>query len=287
MKRLFIIQYVGYGDWISVSGMARFLTEKYDYVYIIADGGNFQFIENLYKDESRIKVVYSHQANVIISSNPENCYILDLKTGDKQTPDVPENYYNLYKQLGKDLGFSCPDVDPDWFKLDGDPCKWKEGTKDILENNASGFYISAGLPKSYRLDYFHYQRDFESEKNFLNSLNLPEKYAVVSEYGQNTLNRDHIRNKDIHVLNINEIAQNYFDIIGVIENAEEVHLLENSTSLITYHLQYKKLMKEVEINFHAYGRREPARRCTHQDDHNIFLDMVTCPRLENWNFIYQ
>jgi hypothetical protein len=287
ISRIFITQYVGYGDWLSVSGMARFLTKKYDQVYIIGDGGNYNFIEQLYKDEPNIKVVYSYQVNQIINSGDGQNDILDLKTGDNQSLNPNENYYNLYRQLGPKLGFNQDTVDPDWFKLSGDPCKWKSGTEHILENNASGFYVSAGIPKEYRLDYFYYERDFESENKFFDSLNLPEKYVVISEYDQNLLNRDHIKNKDIHILNINNTAQNYFDIIKVIENAEEVHLLENSTSLMTYYLQYNKLMSNIQINFHAYGRREPARKCVSKDDHNIFLDMVTCPKLENWNFIYE
>ena len=287
IKRIFIIQYVGYGDWLSISGMVRFLTTKYNHVYIIADGGNYDFIKQLYRDDSKIKVIYFNQANQIINFDDGENDILNLKTGDKQSLDPRENYYNLYRQIGPKLGFEQEEVDPDWFKLSGDPCKWKEGTEYILENNASGFYVSAGIPKEYRLDYFHYQRHTESEDRFFDNLNLPERYAVISEYGQNTLNRDHIKNKDIFVLNVNNISQNYFDIIKVLEKAEEVHLLENSTSLLTYYLQYNKLMDDVEINFHAYGRREPARKCISKDDHNIFLDMVTFPKLKNWNFIYE
>lgn len=285
MKKIFIIQYCGYGDWLSVSGMARFLSKIYDYVYIIGDGGNYDFINNLYKDEPKIKIIFSFQINEHINSNDE-FDILDLKTGEKQTKNPSENYFNLYRQLGPKLGFYTEEINPDWFKLSGDPCKWKKGTENILENNASAFYVSAGIPKEYRLDYFYYQRDLESEINFFNSLNLPEKYVVISEYGKNILDRKHIKNKEYYVLNINEICKNYFDIIKVIENAEEIHLLENSTSLMTYYLQYKNLMKDVIVNFHAYGRREPARRCTSKNDHNIFLDMVTCPKLNNWNFIY-
>ena len=51
IKRIFIIQYVGYGDWLSISGMVRFLTTKYNHVYIIADGGNYDFIKQLYRDD--------------------------------------------------------------------------------------------------------------------------------------------------------------------------------------------------------------------------------------------
>lgn len=286
MKKLFIIQYYGYGDWLSVSGMARFLSEHYELVYIIANGGNYQFIIDLYKDNSKIKVIYSYEATQIINSG-EDCDILDLRTGDKQTLNPSENYFNLYRQLGTKLGFPQQHIDPEWFRLEGDPCKWKEGTEHILENNASAFYVSAGIPKEYRLEYFHYERNLESENNFFKKLNLPKDYVVISEYGQNTLDRKYIKNKELYVLNINEIAQNYFDIIKVIENAKEVHLLENSTSLMTYYLQYKKLMKDVKINFHAYGRREPARRCTSEKDRNIFLDMVIHPKLKKWNFIYQ
>lgn len=285
-KKIFINQYCGYGDWISVSGMARFLATKYEEVNIIGDGGNYNFISDLYKDKSRIKVIGANEMMEYINCKNDWDY-LDLKTGDSPSTPTVENHYNMFNQLGLKLGLPAIQIDPNWFRLEGDPCQFFVESKPVLENNAAAFYCSAGIPKNYRLDYFYYERNIESENNFFESLNLPEKYIVISEYGNNLLNRKFIKNKDLYILNINDIAQNYFDVIKVIENAEEVHLLENSTALISYHLQYKNLMKQVEIQFHTYGRREPARKCISEDSSNIFMDMMTCPKLKNWNFIYE
>lgn len=285
-KKLFINQYCGYGDWISVSGMARFLSTKYKEVNVIGDGGNYKFINDLYKDNPKIKVIGFNEMLQYVNYNSDYDY-LDLKTGDNPSMPTVENHYNMFKQLGIELGLPLIKIDPKWFRLEGDPCQFLDESKPTLENNATAFYCAAGIPKNYRLDYFHYERNIESENSFFESLNLPEKYVVISEYGDNLLDRNFIRNKDLYVLNINNIAQNYFDIIKVIENAEEVHLLENSTALIVYHLQYKNLMNQVKIQFHTYGRREPARRCITEESSNIFMDMMTCPRLKNWNFIYE
>jgi len=56
---------------------------------------------------------------------------------------------------------------------------------------------------------------------------------------------------------------------------------------LIYHLQYKKIMKNVAINMHTYSRKESIRKCTSLSNSNLYLDMFLYPKLKNWNFIYE
>jgi hypothetical protein len=49
------------------------------------------------------------------------------------------------------------------------------------------------------------------------------------------------------VINLNNISPIFFDILKVIEECDDIHLIENSISLFVYHLQYKNLMKKNKI----------------------------------------
>ena len=46
-------------------------------------------------------------------------------------------------------------------------------------------------------------------------------------------------------------------------------------------------LKNVPINLHAYARKESHRRCDGPECNNKFLNMLKCPKLENWNFIWE
>jgi hypothetical protein len=285
---IFVRPYTGYGDWISVNGLIRFLSSKYKEVNLIYDGMSDEFIKNLYRDDNKIKTIDYYQ--VQLNSNLDWDY-LDLQTA-RQSPPPSSNFYNIFNPIGKKFGLPVHDLKDEWFHPQFliDPtesAKFSEESKNILENNASAFYVSAGIPTNYRIDNFYYQRDLDSENKFFNDLNLPQKYVVISEYGENLIDRQFIKNKDVPLININNISPKYFDIIKVIENAEEVHLIENSTALLIYHMQYKKLMDSIEINLHTYARKEMVRKCISKDESNIFLDMMRFPELENWKFIYQ
>ena len=57
----------------------------------------------------------------------------------------------------------------------------------------------------------------------------------------------------------------------------------NSNGFIRYLLKegiYDKLL-------HAYGRKEPHRRCDGPDSNNPTFNNLRCPSLENWEFIYE
>jgi hypothetical protein len=282
-SKIYFRPYYGYGDWISVNGMVRFLSSKYNKVILVIDSGDIDFVRNLYKDDSAVEVLY--YSDIQESEFSSNDY-LNLQIWD-QVQENKKNFFNRFNRIGDLFNFNVSNVDDVCYERLEFPHNFRVGCEDILENNASAFYVAAGIPKEYRLDNFYYKRDCGSEDEFFAKLNLPKDYVVICDYGTNLINKNYIQNKDFYLLNINNISEKYFDIIKVIENAKEVHLIENSIALLIYHLQYKNLMKNVQINIHTYARKENVRTCTSRQNSNIYLDMFIFPKLDNWDFIYE
>lgn len=282
-NRIYFKPYCGYGDWISVNGLVRFLTLKYDEVVLIVGDKEFDFdinfVKNLYKDNSKIKYTYFDRLDF---KNDKSDY-LNLEIWEHNQNKKNSNFYDRYNPIGKKFGFNFTDVDQKCYTRLISPYRFTDECKKILENNATSFYVASGVPKEYRMDYFYYMRDIDSEDKFFNSLNLPKKYIVISD---SKININYIKNKELDVINVNFLSKNYFDIIKVIENAEEIHLIENSISLLIYHLQYKNLMKNCNINFHTYVRKEDARICSSSERTNLYVDMFMFPKLKTWKFIY-
>jgi hypothetical protein len=253
MKNAVFVGYDAYGDFISNNGFIRYVSEKYDNLYLPT---HFEhYVNLLFNDKENIHTINYNQLNNMIQ-NSQNFDYIDVRIWEKYEMS------NIKPELIKGTYFD------------------KDNKIGAIENqevddNASSFYSYLGMPINTRLDNFHFDRLLHQENILFDRLDLYNKdYAVVCEYGPHVIDRKYIGCDNI--INLHHLAPTILELIKVIENAKEVHLLENSISLLVYHMQYKKLMKNININFHYYARLRS----------DFLTNMVRRPELENWNFIY-
>jgi hypothetical protein len=118
---------------------------------------------------------------------------------------------------------------------------------DKGETFDEAFYLGNGLPFSMRFDNFYLERDYELEMKIISELN-PEnsKYIFVHNVDKNK-----IRN-DLKIID-NPSNYNIFNLISLIANAEEVHLMESSIKCLVN--SYK--MEKPTFFSHHYVRNYP------------------------------
>jgi hypothetical protein len=106
------------------------------------------------------------------------------------------------------------------------------------------FYVGKSLPFSMRYDEFYLERDYELEKKIVEDLNpQKEKYIFTHNVDLNKVR------KDIKIIE-NPKKYNIFNLITLIENAEEVHLMESSIKCLVN--SYK--MDNPTFYYHQYVR---------------------------------
>ena len=254
MKTLVFVIYDAFGDWISSNGMIRHLSEFYDEVYLVHDTHVVvPFTSHMFRDNSKIIPVEG-----VIDPGYE-CDVIDVRVNELYPhPGNVGKYFNKINKFGTETFVST--------------------------DNASSFYAELGLDPKLRISKFNYERDMESENNLYQSLNLPLNYSVVCEMEEEMIDRKYVSGE---IINLHRITDNFLNISKIIENANEIHLVENSIALFVYHMQSINKMKDVPINLHAYARNESHRRCDGPECDNKFLNMLKCPKLENWNFIWK
>ena len=270
MKVACIRQYDSYGDWMNSNGFIRYLLKEgiYDKLYVVNENHRNQeklrrHCKLLYSDDSNIEVMYYHEYKNLCYSDTEFDVI------DMRYPDVIGSGDFSHK------GINYTQYNP-LFKN-------KNPSTDKAENTRH--YRIHGIDCEVKNDYFYFERKLDLEEKFYESLDIKEPYSIVCEYGENLI--DHKYLKYDKVINLHKISPLFFDILKVVEECDDIHLIENSVSYLVYFMQYAKLMKQNKIHLHAYGRKEPHRRCDGPDSNNPTFNNLRCPSLENWEFIYE
>jgi len=109
------------------------------------------------------------------------------------------------------------------------------------------FYATKKIPFSIRYEKFHIDRDLLIEKKIMSDLNPEnEKYIFTHNVDKSKIRTD---------LKIIDNPTNYsiFNLISLIENSEEVHLMESSIKCLIN--SYK--MEKPKFFYHQYVRSYP------------------------------
>jgi len=265
--------YDAYGDWISLNSFVRFLLNYYENIILITTFKDF--VKQLFIDNDKIIVGFDNNINNNDYYDEINVEVFVKK---EKSFNFTRNFFSTTNPIAPFLNLNYEKVNTLDVSVDMNNRHFFKDKNKNLENNSSAFYLALGIPKNIKLDDFYFQRNIIAEEELSNKI-----YIILNDYYPNIIKKEYYENKNF--ININNLSKIY-DIFKVIENAEEVHLIENSIALFIYHMQYKNLMKPVRINFHAYARKEHYRQAYSIEESNVFLDMFLYPKLENWNFIF-
>ena len=261
MKTIFVRQYDAFGDWISINGLVRYLIKEYKYkkVYLVLEYNETRknFVNFLYGDDPRIETIMDHHFESICNIDYD---VIDTRVNEWHPKVVSRSYWSVENPLENYIHSG-------------------------LVSNSDNFYLKLGVDPLIKNKYFFFSRKLDLENNLFDILGLKKPYSVVCDYGENLIDRKHV--KYSNVVNLHNISPNLVDILKILENSDDIHLIENTVSLFVYHLQAANLLDPFKVNLHAYARKEPHRICDGSDCNNLYLNMLLLPKLKNWEFIWK
>ena len=285
-NEIYFIGYDAIGDYLSYNGLIRNLFENYNKITIVCQKKHHSYIRFLFNDLENLFCVEEPEFNNLCQNNLK-FDVIDLRVW--QVYDKQGNYDGICYNRNHKFG---------------------QIKNNLINDNSSFFYNHLGFDVNDKINNFYFKRDFEKEDELFQRLSLNDKkYNVICEYSDCEINHGYIQNNDIMKINLHNLSPDFLDIIKIIENAQEVHLVENSISLLVYYLQNKFLMKDVKVTIHASSRKEPHRRAykeyfdelmNNQTDlvdlntrdrdasgeKNFYLNMFLYPKLKNWEFVW-
>jgi NDP-sugar pyrophosphorylase family protein len=245
-KNLIFIGYPAYGDFLSYNGMIRHLVKFYDRIqFLVFNEEHRKYLNIMFKDITD-KVhfcidVYFHK----------NTDILNITTS---------MYENMFRNR----------VPPERY-FDRNHLFPFPGIMQLAQkqnNNASLFYSNVGICPDIRLDKFFFIRDHECELKSYTDYIIRNDHDGLDMYGISP-HKKHI--------NVHYMCENPFDLLSLMENASEIHMIENSSLLMLYHMEYSGITKvKSPVFVHVYARNRGDK----------IINMFKEPQLANWHFLY-
>lgn len=233
----------GWTDIINSFGLINYYCNKYDKIYLMMKENAKPLVDFYAKDLTNIKILYEPQHMLSFNYIIDKYNFLKLEQPDK----LGIGYFDEHRTDGHEGTFKINYINNDMCFVEA-------------------FYISYNIPYNTRIDDFTFTRNYELEKityqNFVNKYG--EEYIlyheVIKEY-----------DKSKPIINLNGISDTFFDMITVLENALEIHLLDSVWGAFIYHLDAKYgLFKNKKISLYA---------------NRGYTRMFTQPvKLDNWIF---
>ena len=234
----------GWTDIINCLALINYYCNLYDKIYLIMREDAKQMIDFYIKDLKNLEIYY------IVKNILDNQNINEY---------LKNNYKNLDIQDIDFLGIGCHD------HLRND--KYKNANKKTCGFFVNKFYTSYEIPYITRINYFTFNKDIKLEEN---------KYKeFINKYGKEyILYHEVIENYDKNkkIVNLNDISNTFFDMIKILENSVEIHLLDSIWGAFIYQLDAKyQLFQNKKIILYAK-----------RDYQTMFLSPV---KLDNWIII--
>lgn len=290
-KILFVSCYHSLGDSMTISGMIDFISLYYDKIIIFSHWKHEYILKFLYKNNIKIQLMdsfYFFEQYIHVDSNEiiDYLYLLPIETWNKNFDNdgliygselikkiKPRMVFSQLNPIGNEFGFRNYNL---CDKFSWNPLEWS-------------YYKRENIPIEIRYLNFPFIRCYDLEEQLFEKIMKDhnicnnDNYAVICEYDSFLINKKYI--KSDKVINLHNISKNFFDIVKIIENANEIHLIENSVSLFLYLLQASFKIKKQTVNLHIYSRKEQVRNYGKKNLYG-YIEMYLNPELNNWNFIF-
>jgi hypothetical protein len=185
----YIYHHLGLGDHIICNGMVRLFYERYGKIKLFSKNGNLENVKFMFSDLSNLELI------------PVN------------------NDYDVESYIIKN------NIQNDLIKIGFSEMRRHQPPHTFDQ----AFYKIAQMDFNTRFDYFKVPRNYEAENSVYNELNpTNEPYIFVHDDKNRGFEIDKSKIDSKLKIIENDIKYGLFDMLKIIENAEEVHVMQSS-----------------------------------------------------------
>lgn len=240
----------GWTDIINCLSLITYFTDIYNKVYLIVRKDSKPLIEFYTSSIKNIFVLYEEHKTLDTIGWRHLTYNIQIDVfefigGHDFHRPITDNFKNAYN-------------------------RFIESRQTTFER---AFYESYNIPYITRCDKFNLLRDYEKENIKYNQMVKSENYICIHTNPDLKLYTiDETSNKYDQIIQLNKSSDMFFDMIKILENAKEIHVIDSVWAAICYLLDTRYgLFKDIPVYVYC---------------HRNFSRMFTEPiHLQNWNII--
>lgn len=277
IKNLFYIGGTLNGDFIHFLGLIRYLTKYYEKIhfYIEPDNEHTNYINTvqyLYNDILDKIIFFSRLPIRYIKKNAKkNDHTIILAGCRYRTSDFSNivilNFNTKHYHLNIDNEYN------NIFNFNTDE---ENKSHEKIPGTHLDLYNSIGLNYNIAYKYFYIKRDLEMEDTIYKDILLKNKiidnkYSIICNDGK--IKMKYLNDNKIYI-DIHYITPIPYHLIKLFENAEELHLIENSNTLFIYHLYNSGMVKIKNVKIHFYTRNR------------VYANNYLYPKINEWEYLY-
>jgi len=188
---------------------------------------------NYYKKECKdIYFIVREDAKDLV-----NFYTKDLNINILLIPKQILDSYNIFSII-QHINITINDDDLIKFHGNFDIYRKDEYKSSFSKCNdffSIAFYTAYNINPNTRINYFNITRDIEVENNIYNNFIIKYGTEYILTHG----NIDISKNNNICYVKLDEISSTFFDMIAVLQNAKEIHLIDSIWAAIIFLLETK------------------------------------------------
>ena len=239
MKKCIILFHQGWTDIILCIGLVFYNLKYYDEIYLLIRDDSKDMISFIFRHNYNVKTIFINKHELDDSSMRKN-HIYNIAS----KYSISNNNILLYGGCLSPCGYGKHNN----YKPSG-----------FIAGGQDYFYYTYNIDSIESINSFNISRDYILENNKYEEIisKIGNKYVIVFNDKERNLfiNNNYIVNKELPTFNLCESSTVCFDMIKVINESKEIHILSSFWSLIIYNLQKKyNLFMNIPIYFHNEAR---------------------------------
>lgn len=257
MKSAIVYFHQGWTDIINCLGLITHYSKHYGMIFLIMKLEAKCLCDFYIKDKSYVIPIYIAHTD------------LDYETCNVKSLAELITYFQKYTvhslQDTDFLGIGMSDK----FRND----QYKDAYSNIRNGNGNfvkAFYDSYGIEYNTRISNFEFTRDLDAEEAQYNKFIAVhgEEYILYHD----TIDKSNVT-KNVPLINLDRLSDVYFDMIKILINAHEIHLLDSSWGAFIYQLDAKYgLFRNKQI--FLYAKRGHIKMFTEPIKNNNWIIIV-------------